>query len=185
MNDIAWMIVSCEIAFWIVIALGLAVRYLFKQHTLGLLFLALTPVIDLILLAATAADLYRGASATAAHGIAAVYIGVSIAFGKQMIQWADETFQYYVTKQGSKPLKRYGMDHAKHYAKGWVRHVLAYLIGAGLLAGMIYFINDSARTGALSGILKLWTVIIGIDFLITASYFIWPKKEKASKNFRS
>lgn len=70
------------------------------------------------------------------------------------------------------------MDHAKHYAKGWIKHVLAYLIGAGLLAGMIYFINDSARTEALSGILKLWTVIIGIDFLITASYFIWPKKRK-------
>lgn len=99
MNGIAWMIVFCEIAFWVVIVLGLAVRYLFKQHTLGLLFLSLTPVIDLILLAATGVDLYRGASATAAHGIAAVYIGISIAYGKQMIQWADEKFQYYVTKK--------------------------------------------------------------------------------------
>ncbi|MEG7333993.1 hypothetical protein [Bacillus sp. 0102A] len=185
MNGIAWMIVFCEIAFWVVIVLGLAARYLFKQHRLGLLFLALTPVIDLILLAATGVDLYRGATATAAHGIAAVYIGISIAFGKQMIQWADERFQYYVAKQGSKPLKRYGMDHAKHYAKGWIRHVLAYLIGAGLLGGMIYFINDTARTEALSGILKIWTVVISIDFLFTASYFIWPKKEKASANLRS
>lgn len=185
MNGIAWMIVFCEIAFWVIIVLGLAVRYVFKRHTLGLLFLALTPVIDLILLAATGVDLYRGASATTAHGIAAVYIGISIAYGKQMIQWADEKFQYYVTKKGAKPLKRFGMDHAKHGAKGWIRHVLAYLIGAGLLAGMIYFINDSARTEALSGILKLWTVIIGIDFLITVSYFIWPKKEKASANIRS
>ncbi|MGM0948413.1 MAG: hypothetical protein ACQEWT_06125 [Bacillota bacterium] len=185
MNGIAWMIVFCEIAFWVVIVLGLAVRYLFKQPRLGLLFFALTPIIDLILLAATAVDLYRGASATAAHGIAAVYIGISIAFGKQMIQWADQRFQYYVAKQGAKPLKRYGMDHAKHYAKGWIRHVLAYLIGAGLLAGMIYFINDTARTEALSGILKIWTVVIGIDFLFTASYFIWPKKEKASANLRS
>lgn len=178
------MIVFCEIAFWVVIVLGLAVRYLFKQHTLGLIFLALTPVIDLILLAATGVDLYRGASATLAHRILAVYIGISIAYGKQMIRWADERFQYYVTKQGSKPLKRYGMDYAKHYAKSWIRHVLAFLIGAGLLAGMIYFINDSARTEALSGILKTWTVILGIDFLFTASYFIWPKK-KASSNLKS
>ncbi|KAF1681224.1 hypothetical protein [Bacillus sp. SKDU12] len=184
MNGIAWMIVFCEIAFWVVIVLGLAVRYLFKQRTLGLLFLALTPVIDLILLAATGADLYRGASATAAHGVAAVYIGISIAYGKQMIQWADERFQYYVTKQGCKPLKRYGMDYAKHYLKSWIKHVLAYLIGGGLLAGMIYFINDPARTVALNGILKMWTVILGIDFLFTASYFIWPKKEKASKTLK-
>lgn len=59
MNGIAWMIVFCEIAFWVVIVLGLAVRYVFKRHTLGLLFLGLTPVIDLILLAATGVDLYR------------------------------------------------------------------------------------------------------------------------------
>ncbi|MEC1755631.1 hypothetical protein [Bacillus mojavensis] len=185
MNSVAWMIVFCEIAFWVVIVLGLVVRYLFKQDKLGLLLFALTPVIDLILLIMTSADLYRGAVATTAHAIAAVYIGVSIAFGKQMIQWADEKFRYYVTKQGSKPLVRYGMDHAKHYAKSLIRHVLAYLIGAGLLAGMIYFIGDAARTEALSSILKVWTVILGIDCLITASYFIWPKKAKASKNLKS
>lgn len=62
LNGIAWMIVFCEIAFWVVIVLGLAVRYVFKRHTLGLLFLALTPVIDLILLAATGGPLPRSLS---------------------------------------------------------------------------------------------------------------------------
>lgn len=71
------------------------------------------------------------------------------------------------------------MDFAKHYAKSLVRHALAYLIGAGLLVGMIYFINDPSRTEALSGILKLWTIVLGIDAIITISYFIWPKKAKA------
>ncbi len=50
-------------------------------------------------------DLYNGATATIVHGIAAVYIGGSLAFGKSMIQWADERFRYYATKQGTKPLK--------------------------------------------------------------------------------
>ena len=40
----------CEIAFWFVILLGLATRYILNQQTLGLFFLALTPIIDLILL---------------------------------------------------------------------------------------------------------------------------------------
>ncbi len=72
MNFIAWMIVACEIGFWIVIILGLFTRYVLKKNKLGLFFLALTPIIDLILLIITAADLYRGATATAAHAIAAV-----------------------------------------------------------------------------------------------------------------
>ena len=50
MNFIAWTIVACEIGFWVVIALGLITRYIFKREKLGFFFLALTPVIDLILL---------------------------------------------------------------------------------------------------------------------------------------
>ena len=64
MNFIAWTIVACEIGFWVVIALGLITRYIFKREKLGFLFLALTPVIDLILLIVTATDLYNGATAT-------------------------------------------------------------------------------------------------------------------------
>jgi hypothetical protein len=95
-----------------------------------------------------------------------------------MIQWADERFQYFVTKQGAKPVKRFGMEHAKHYMKGWLRHVIAYLIGVGLLAGMIYFINDPTRTVALSGMIKIWSTVLIIDLIITISYFIWPKIAK-------
>ncbi|TCT19318.1 hypothetical protein EDD68_1181 [Melghiribacillus thermohalophilus] len=178
MNFIAWMIVACEIGFWIVIALGLFTRYVRKKDKLGLFFLALTPVIDLILLVITGLDLYWGATATTAHAIAAVYIGISIGFGKSMIKWADERFRYYVTKEGSKPIKRYGMEFAKHYLKGWGRHLLSYLIGSGILAGLIFFINDSSRTEAFSRVLLLWTLVLGIDLIITISYFIWPRKKE-------
>jgi hypothetical protein len=181
MNFVAWMIVACEIAFWVVIILGLVTRYVFKLNKLGFVLLALTPLIDIILLIITGIDLFNGATATQSHAIAAIYIGVSIAFGKSMIQWADERFQYYVTKQGPKPVARFGMDYAKHYFKGWGRHLLSYLIGAGLLLGMIYFINDPTRTEALSGILQIWSLVLGVDFLISISNFIWPKKEKLFK----
>ncbi|MFD3273805.1 hypothetical protein ACE3MS_27255 [Paenibacillus dendritiformis] len=182
MNFVAWAIVASEIGFWVVILLGLFARYVLKRQKLGLILLALTPVIDLILLITTSIDLYGGATATTAHAVAAVYIGVSIAFGKDMIAWADERFRYYVAKQGAKPMKRYGLEYAKHYLKSWIRHVLAYLIGAGLLFGLIYLIDDASRTEALSGVLRLWTAILGIDLIITISNFIWPKKEKASES---
>ncbi|MGG4398084.1 hypothetical protein ABEX25_27720 [Paenibacillus thiaminolyticus] len=179
MNFVAWAIVASEIGFWVVILLGLFARYVLKRQKLGLILLALTPVIDLILLVTTSIDLYGGATATTAHALAAVYIGVSIAFGKDMIAWADARFRYYVTKQGANPLTRYGIEYAKHYLKGWIRHVLAYLIGAGMLLGLIYLIDDASRTEALSGVTRIWTVIVGIDLIIAISNFIWPKKVKA------
>ncbi|MGG6310688.1 hypothetical protein [Paenibacillus macerans] len=180
MNFVAWMIVACEVAFWIVIIAGLTVRYLLKRPKLGLALLALTPAIDLLLFVITGADLYNGAVATTAHAIAAVYIGVSIAFGKSMIDWADRRFRYLVTKQvEAKPVKRYGLDYAKHYLRGFLRHVVSYLIGTGLLVGMIYFIHDPGRTEALSGILKMWSLVLGIDLIITVTYFIWPRQEKS------
>jgi len=176
MSLITWFIVICEIAFWIVILLGLVTRYIVKKEKLGLFFLTLTPVIDLFLLVFTGWDLYNGAVATKAHAIAAIYIGVSIAFGKSMIQWADERFQYYILKQGPKPIQKTGLDYAIHYFKGWLRHLLAYCIGANLLLGIYFIINDITRTEALLTIFKIWSLALGIDLLISLSYFIWRKK---------
>lgn len=178
LSFVAWMIVISEVGFWVLILAGLITRYLLKLKKLGLFLLALTPVIDLVLLIATSVDLYNGATATQVHGIAAIYIGVSIAFGKSMIAWADIRFQYYVVKKGPKPVKRYGFDYAKHYLKSWGQHVLAYLIGVGILFSLIYFINDATRTEVLAGFLKVWTVVLGVDFLIAVSNFLWPKKAK-------
>ena len=60
----------CEIAFWFVILLGLVTRYILNQQTLGLFFLALTPIIDLILIITTVVDLMNGATAEMPHAIA-------------------------------------------------------------------------------------------------------------------
>lgn len=178
MNFIAWTIIACEIGFWVVILLGLITRYLFKRERLGFFFLALTPVIDLILLIVTATDLYNGAIATQVHAIAAIYLGISIAFGKSMVRWADEHFVYYIQKQGPKPIRKTGLAHARHSMKGSLQHVLAYIIGSAFLVIMIYFIDDPARTEALSGILKIWGLVLAIDLVISISYFIWPRPEK-------
>lgn len=179
MNLIAWIIIICEISFWLVILLGLFTRYIWKKPMLGLFILALTPIIDLMLLVFTGYDLAQGATATMAHGLAAVYIGVSIVFGKSMIQWADERFRYYVTKEGPKPVKLVGREYAFHYLKGWGKHVFSYVIGAGILAFVIFFINDATKTEAMSGMIRVWTLIVGIDLIIAISYFIWPRGVKA------
>jgi hypothetical protein len=178
LNLVGWLIVASEVGFWVMIILGLLTRYVLKKEKLGLVFLALTPVIDLILLVTASIDLYRGAVATMAHAIAAVYIGVSLVFGKSMIQWADVKFRYYIAKEGTKPVKLFGREYAVHNFKGWGKHVLAYFLGSGFLVVLIFLINDPARTEALSGVLKTWTFVLGIDLIISISNFIWPKREK-------
>ncbi|MDI2585870.1 hypothetical protein OR571_01670 [Psychrobacillus sp. NEAU-3TGS] len=178
MNFIAWTIIACEVGFWVVILLGLITRYILKKERLGLFFLALTPVIDLILLAITSIDLYNGATATLAHAIAAVYLGSSIAFGKSMIRWADVRFRYYVQKEGTKPVRKTGMEFARESLKGSFQHLLAYIIGGIILLILIYIMDDTSKSEVLWGTLKLWGLILGIDFVISISYFIWPRLSK-------
>lgn len=176
MNVIVWLIIFCEVAFWIVILLGLITRYILQQKTLGLFFLTLTPIIDLILLITTGIDLINGATAETPHAIAAVYIAVSLVFGKSMINWADERFKYYVMKQGVKPSKLTGLDYSRSYAKSWLKHLLSYIIGTSILHMIIYLINDKTRTEAMDNVIHIWTIILVIDLIICISYFVWPPK---------
>lgn len=180
MNYIGWIIVACEVSFWILMSIGLMVRYLFGLKRVGLILLALTPVIDLFLIIITSMDLYRGANATIAHGLAAVYIGVSLAFGKNMINWFDERFQHFIAKtSNSRPMKKFGREYAQQYAKGFIRHIVSFLIGAIILVTMIYYVNDPTRTETFSTIIKTWAIVLAVDLYITISYFLWPKKKKA------
>lgn len=173
-------IIGCEIGFWVFVLAGLLCRYIFRLKKLGKLFLFSTPLIDLALVIATVYDLRGGAEATFAHSLAAVYIGVSIAFGHRIIKWADERFAYRFAggpAPAGKP--KYGKEHAIYERNGWLHHLLAWGIGSLILYGMIIMVGDEARTEALLQALRFWLLVLGIDFVISFSYTLWPRKEKA------
>src|SRR6476646_828728 len=88
------VIIACEIFFWVFVLVGLVCRYLLRSPKLGAVLLLCTTIIDLILLVTTSLHLKNGASADWVHGLAAIYIGVSIAFGHSMIGWADVRFAH-------------------------------------------------------------------------------------------
>ncbi|MET3574289.1 hypothetical protein ACFFIY_12450 [Bhargavaea ullalensis] len=178
MTAIAWLIVAVEIGFWVFIVSGLAVRYILGKKRAGFWLLAMTPVLDLILLIATTHDLMNGATASQAHGIAAIYLGVSLAYGRRMIRWADERFRYYILKKGPKPAKMHGFAHARESLKGSLLHAAAWILGGGYLAAMIALVGNPGRTEALEQILKVWTLVAALDLAISLSYFIWPRKPK-------
>lgn len=174
------LIIACEIGFWILVFLGLATRYILKKKRMGAFLLLLTPIVDMILLITTVIDLRGGAEASSLHGLAAVYIGISLSFGPKMIRWADERFAHRFAN-GPSPLKppKYGRKNARHERKGWYAHLRAWIIGSLLLYFMTVLIGDSNRTMSLISIIKTWGIILFIDFLYSFSFTLWPRKENS------
>ncbi|OOM75917.1 hypothetical protein CLPUN_29540 [Clostridium puniceum] len=174
---LAALIIVCEVGFWILVLLGLIIRYVFRRKKLGSLLLLLTPVIDVLLLITTVIDLRNGVIATPFHGLAAIYIGISLSFGNKMIRWADERFAYGFAN-GTPPIKppKHGIEHALYERKNWYTHLLAWIIGSVLLYGMILFVGNSNKTTNLLQTIQMWGIILSIDFLYSFSYTLWPRK---------
>lgn len=169
------IIITCEVGFWVLILFGLVARYPLKMHDLGLVLLALTPVVDIVLLAATAVDLSRGSTATIFHGLAAIYLGFSVAYGHKMIKWADSHFAYRFAA-GPTPRKRYGADYMSECWRDAARTLLAAAIAAGVLWGLIVISGDPAHSSALEGMFRILGLIVAVELIWATGYTIWPKK---------
>ncbi|MEC0244025.1 hypothetical protein P4H66_29880 [Paenibacillus dokdonensis] len=176
---IAALIVGCEIAFWVLVLAGLCARYLAGWSRLGAIFLLATPVVDVILIIFTILDLRNGVKAEFIHGLSAIYIGVTVAYGHRMIKWADQRFAYRFAGGGEPERSpKHGKAHARLEREGWYRHVIAWFVGGVLLVLMILIVNDPIRTEALRIVPVWWGGILAIDFLISFSYTLWPKPPK-------
>ena len=175
------LIVACEVAFWALLAAGLGARYLLRWPRISAALLVAVPLVDLVLLAATIVDLRRGATATAAHGLAAAYIGCSVAFGHGIIRWADERFAHRFA--GGPPPRRpprYGRERARHEWREWGKALLAWAIACGLLLLAILLVGDPARTEQLRGWIVRLSLVVGVWLLgwpVAAT--IWPTKPPA------
>lgn len=72
MHIMLTIIIACEIGFWVCIVAGLTVKYMLRRRRVGAALLLMTPVIDVILLAAVIINLQSGGTATLIHGLAAL-----------------------------------------------------------------------------------------------------------------
>jgi len=172
------LILGCEIGFWLLVIAGLVCRYVWNLPKVGVVLLACTPLVDLVLLVATGLDLRNGASATFVHSLSAIYLGVSIVYGHRMIRWADQWFVYRF-KQGPVPIRKpkYGAARASYERLMWYHHFFAWAIGSSIMLGLIWWVDNSSHTTTLLTTVKTWSVIVTIDFAISFSYTIWHKKE--------
>lgn len=176
------LIIVCEVAFWVLLVGGLALRYLAKKPRLGAAVLLCEPALELLLLVVTAIDLKNGAEADWKHGLAAVYIGFSVALGPTMIKWADARFAHRFAG-GPRPEKppKYGLARTVHEWKTAARWVAASLIAIALLQGAVWYVGDDGSTDSLRSWQTKMLFLIGINVVIALSYTIWPKQEPEEK----
>lgn len=173
-----WLIVGCEIGFWVFLFAGLLIRYLLHSPQLSKVVLLCVPVLDFILLSATALDLHNGATAEFAHGLAAVYLGFTLVYGSGVIKWLDQhvAYRFAAGKKPDQPPAR-GWEYTFHEWKQWGKGVLAGAIAAALLFAAITYVNQPERTVALNEwfatlfwVLAIWLVVWPVW------YTLFPKK---------
>jgi len=169
------VIVACEVGFWVAVVGGLALRYVARRPGAGALVLALAPVIDAVLLAVAALDLAQGGRADWMHGLAALYIGVSLAYGKRMVAWADARFAH---RRDGRPLpaRPTGWAYTRACWADVLRTLLAVAIAAAVVGAFLLAFGTGARTEALVGWLPVLGVVLGIELLWAVSYTVWPRR---------
>ncbi|MDA2811303.1 hypothetical protein O4J56_11730 [Nocardiopsis sp. RSe5-2] len=162
-------ILACEAMFWVLLLGGLAARYLLRSRGLSTVLLLLVPVLDVVLLAAISLHLASGADAEAGHGLGALYLGFTVAWGHPLIRWADARFAHRFAG-GPRPPKpsKAGLAGVRHEAVAWLRTTAGCVIGAAVLGGLIWLAGDPERTQALNGyfaplgIVMFWNTVIGV-----------------------
>lgn len=159
-----WLIIGCEVAFWVVLGAALVVRYLLRWEASSRWLLLALPGVDILLLVLTALDLRNGAPATLAHGLATAYVGFTVAFGSLVVRWADGRFAHRFA--GGPPPEvppSRGWAVVRYELLLWLRSIVAWAITLALLIGLMAYIGDEAATREL----RLW-------FHVAAgSVFLW------------
>ncbi len=173
------LIIACEVGFWVLLAAGLGLRYLAKMPRLGAAVLLCEPLMELILLIVTTIDLKNGAEPDWKHGLAALYIGYTVAFGHYTVKWLDGHAAHRLAG-GPKPAGAgYGKARAVHEWKLWARTVLGAAVALVLLQAAIWYVGDAGDISSL----RAWQAgalrVVGIHALVAVAYTVWPSKAPA------
>lgn len=167
------LIVGCEVAFWLVLLASLVARYRLRRQALSRWLLRSLPVIDLLLLVFTALDLRAGATATPAHGLAAVYVGFTVAFGSLAVRWADAQFAHrYAGGPPPQPAPS-GWKAVRHETGLWLRCIAAWVIALALVTALVAWLGQSAATQPLEawyryglGCIVFWFLFVPLWSLV-------------------
>jgi 2TM domain-containing protein len=163
------VIAGCEIGFWVLLAAGMATRYLLRRPRLGMVLLAMVPLVDVVMLIAGVIDIRSGGEPAFKHSLAAIFIGVSVGFGHQSLKWADG-WAAYKFAGGPRPVKpkKGTREKALHERRGWYHHLLAYAVGVGVMIAL--GLLSGKGFDALLGPAWTWTIVLVIDGFVSFGY---------------
>ncbi|WP_327174285.1 hypothetical protein OG599_02630 [Streptomyces sp. NBC_01335] len=153
-------IVVCEIAFWAFLVLGLLARYALRARRLGAALLLCVPLTDLALVAFSVADLRSGGTAGATHGLAAVYLGVSVGFGPEIVRRADAWSAHRVAgaPAPAKPPAS-GPERVRYEWRLWLRCVTACTVAAALTLLMSVVAAPGAQASGLWNLVAQFALV--------------------------
>ena len=172
------LIIACEVAFWVLLAAGLAFRYGLRMPRTGLALLLCEPLLELVLFAVTAIDLRNGAEPDWRHGLAAVYIGFTVGLGHSTIRGADARVAHRFAG-GPPPVRppKYGRARAVHEWKVAGRWILAAVVALALLQAAVWYVGDG-QAASLQAWQQRMLWVIGINVIIAGSYTLFPKEKR-------
>lgn len=171
------LIVACELAFWVLVAGGLALRYPGRRPRLGAVVLLLVPVVDAVLLVATAIHLRGGGVPDLSHAIAACYLGFTLVYGHRAIRWLDARFAYRFAGAAA-PRALTGAPYARHCWADVLRSALAMGIASAAAWLLAALATPGADVSALHAVYGWSAFPIVVEVLWASSYTVWPKKAR-------
>jgi hypothetical protein len=176
-----WFIIGCEIGFWIFLFLGCSSGTYLKYPRTGKAVLFCVPLLDLILLFATAIDLHEGTVAEFAHGLAAVYLGFTVVYGSGVIKWLDQYVVYkFASGEKMNEPSTHGWSHAIYELKQWLKGVGAGAIAVISLFCAIKFVNQTEKTQLLHDWFHYIFWFLAMWFVCWPLWYtLFPKKPKS------
>lgn len=145
-------IVACEIGFWLVLVVGLVLRYGLRRRAASTWVLRSIPLVDLALLVAVAADIAGGAEVGQVHRLAGIYLGVTVAFGHSIIAWADVRAAHRFAGGPPPTPSPKGRAALGSEVRSFLRWLLAAAIALAATGLLAVTVADDTQSRALWGI---------------------------------
>lgn len=171
-------IAGCEIGFWVLVVGGLALRYLAHATRSSTVVLAAVPVLDVILLVAVAVDLHGGGDIGFVHRLAPIYLGVTIAFGRRLIQWTDVRFAHWFAHgPAPDPIPKSGPARRRHEWADFGRWLIAAAIAAAVILVLGFGVADAEQRTELFAGFQTLGVITAIWLLTGPVWYLGSSRD--------
>ncbi|GIG40701.1 hypothetical protein [Cellulomonas phragmiteti] len=165
-HPVGALVIACEIAFWVFLAAAIVARYVLRRRRLSTVLLLCEPAIEVVLLVATVGDLLLGSEPQWTHGLAALYLGYTVAFGRWTVRHVDAwvAWRWF---GGARPERapRHGRARLRYEWHLWLRVLLAWAVAVAILGALMLVATAPEQREVLLGwvgraslVLVLWLV---------------------------